>query len=222
MHREIIAFFDVDHTICRRATALAFIRVLMRYGYIKPWYLAGVPFLYLAYRLFSLRMDFLFKYSLPKLCGISRAVFEQVGFEAFETLMRNALFPGALREIALLRSKGIRVMLATSTPFEAVYPLAQFCGISAQDIIATQFAYNGGIFEGRLIGQAVYSRNKSDIVRTYAERSGVDLQYCAFYSDSIHDLPLLEAVGRPVAANPDRRLGRLAKKRGWQIKDFRK
>jgi len=222
MHREIIAFFDVDHTISRRATALAFIRVLIHYGYIKVWYLVSAPFLYVAYRLFSLRMDFLFKCSLPKLYGISRAVFEQVGFEAFENFIRDALYFEAVQEIAVLRSKGIRVILATSTPFEAVYPLAQYCGISAQDIIATQFAYNGGIFEGRLIGQAVYSRNKCDIVRTYAERSGIDLHYCAFYSDSIHDLPLLEAVGSPVAVNPDWRLRRVARKRGWPIKDFRK
>jgi hypothetical protein len=44
MQREEIAFFDVDHTISRRATALAFILVCMRHGLIKVWYLLGVPF----------------------------------------------------------------------------------------------------------------------------------------------------------------------------------
>ncbi len=222
MQRQTLAIFDVDHTISRRATSLAFIRVCMRYGFIKPWYLLGVPFLYLFYRLLNLRLDFLFKYSLPRLYGRSRADFEQVAQEAFDRYLLDSFYPGALREIADLQQRGIRILLATSTPFEAVYPLAQYCGISAADIIATQFAYSGGIFEGKLTGVAVYSGNKCEIVKSYAERSGIDLHWCSFYSDSIHDLPLLELVGHPVAANPDWRLRRIAKKRGWTIKDFSK
>lgn len=220
MRREEIAFFDVDHTISRRATALAFILVCMRRGHIKWWYLAGAPFLFVFYRLFNLKMDFLYEFSLPKLFGVSRAEFEDIARDAFERYLRKNLYPGALREMDELRRRGVRVILATSTPFEAVYPLAQHCGISATDVIATQFAYTDGIFDGKLIGVPVYSRYKCSIIRTFVQRSGSDLQLCSFYSDSVHDLPLLELVGHPVAANPDFRLARIARKRGWSIKDF--
>lgn len=222
MQREVIAFFDVDHTISRRATALAFVLVCMRRGYIKVWYLLGTPFIYLLYRLFSLKMDFLYEYSLPKLYGVTRDEFDDIAREAYEKYLRKKLYPGALREIEELRSRGVRVILATSTPFEAVYPLALDCGFSAADVVSTQFAYTDGVFDGKLIGVPVFSRYKGSIIRDFVERSGIDLQQCSFYSDSVHDLPLLELVGRPVAANPDIRLRRIARKRGWTIKDFSK
>ncbi len=222
MQREVIAFFDVDHTISRRATALAFILICMKRGYIKWWYLAATPLLYIFYRLFNLKIDIIYRMGLPKLIGLSRSVFEDIGREAFEKYLKNNLYPGALREMDALRARGIRVILATSTPFDAVYPLAQYCGISASDVIATQFAYTGGAFDGRLIGVPVFSRNKCSIILSFAQSSGIDLHLCSFYSDSIHDLPLLEKVGHPVAANPDHRLRRIADKRGWTVKDFSK
>ncbi|MDP3179901.1 MAG: HAD-IB family hydrolase, partial [Spirochaetaceae bacterium] len=58
---------------------------------------------------------------------------------------------------------------------------------------------------------------KLDAVRRYANEAKVALADCAFYSDSVHDLPLLEAVGRPVAVVPDHRLLRAARERGWEI-----
>jgi len=222
MQREEIAFFDVDHTISRRATALAFILICMRRGYIKWWYLLGAPVLFIFYRLFNLKMDFLYEFSLPKLFGVTRVEFENIAREAFERYIKKNLYPGAVKEIELLSSQGIRVILATSTPFEAVYPLAQYCGISASNIVATQFAYTDGIFDGKLIGVPVYSRYKCSIIKSFVQKGGSDVQRCSFYSDSVHDLPLLELVGYPVAANPDFRLRRIAEKRGWAIKDFSK
>ena len=49
----------------------------------------------------------------------------------------------------------------------------------------------------------------------------IDLSRCAAYSDSINDVPMLSAVGRPVAVNPDAALRRTARDRGWEIRDFR-
>ena len=59
-------------------------------------------------------------------------------------------------------------------------------------------------------------------MREAAERDGLDLEASYAYSDSGTDAPMLEAVGNPVAVNPDRELRRLAEKRGWQIRDFRR
>lgn len=220
MLREEIAFFDVDHTVSRRATALAFVIVCIKRRYVKWWYLLGAPVLFIFYRFFNVQMESLYRMSLPVLKGLSRSELESIGQEAFSKYLINNLYSGALSEIERLRSRGVRVILATSTPFEAVYPLALHCGISAADIISTQFSYTGGLFDGKLVGKPVFSRYKSAIIGEFVGRSGTDFQFCSFYSDSIHDLPLLEMVGHPVAANPDLRLRRLAKKRGWTIKDF--
>lgn len=222
MQREVIAFFDVDHTITRYSTSVSFILVCIKRGFIKWWYLLAAPILFIMYRFFNVKMEALFRYSLPKLYGIERTVFEEMAKTAFNRYQKKNIYPGALREIELLRKRGVRVMFASSSPFEVVYPLAQYCGITATDIIATQFSYNHGVFEGKLLGVPVFSRYKSSIIKGFVEKSGTDIQLCSFYTDSVHDLPLLELVGHPVAANPDARLRRIARKRGWTIKDFSK
>ena len=58
-------------------------------------------------------------------------------------------------------------------------------------------------------------------MRELAAREEVDLAASTAYSDSAADLPFLEVVGRPVAVNPDRRLRRVARERGWPVLEFR-
>src|SRR5207302_9393372 len=64
--------------------------------------------------------------------------------------------------------------------------------------------------------------NKAVAIREVAEREGIDLAGSYAYSDSATDTPMLEAVGHPIAVNPDRELRREAERRGWQIRDFRR
>ena len=218
---EKIAFFDVDHTLTKGATPLPFAFACARRKMIKRRYFFLVPFLYIFYRFFSIRMEDIFQMILPYLKGVSRDVFMSVGKEAFEKTIRKNFFRDAEKEINTLKDKGIRVVLATSSPFEAVVFLARYCGIPDENIISTRFQYDGNIFEGRLEGVPVFSRYKRDIVLGFARMAGVDISECSFYSDSIHDLPLLAAVGRPVATNPDRRLLKEARERGWEIKYFK-
>jgi phosphoserine phosphatase len=62
---------------------------------------------------------------------------------------------------------------------------------------------------------------KAAAIHDLAAREGLDLARCAAYSDSVNDLPMLSAVGRPVAVNPDGALRRAARENGWEIRDFR-
>ena len=61
------------------------------------------------------------------------------------------------------------------------------------------------------------ARWKIERTSRIAEREGFRLEEATFYSDSITDLPLLELVKAPIIINPDRRLRRIAEKRGWPI-----
>ena len=67
-----------------------------------------------------------------------------------------------------------------------------------------------------------YGEAKAEAMRELAERTGIDLAASSAYSDSATDLPMLEAVGRPVAVNPDRALAKVATERGWEIRNFTK
>ncbi len=221
MATEKIAFFDVDHTITRGATPLAFALECARCGMVKRRYFLLVPFLYILYRCFSIKMEDLFQLILPYLKGVTRDVFLSVGEEAFRRKVRRSCYQDARKEIQELQEKGVRVVLATSSPFEAVVFLARYLGIPDENILSTRFHYDGDVFDGRLEGIPVFARCKRDIVFAFTRGCGVDISECSFYSDSVHDLPLLSVVGRPVPVNPDRRLRREAHKRGWVIRRFR-
>jgi hypothetical protein len=77
------------------------------------------------------------------------------------------------------------------------------------------------VYTGRLVGEVLHGPAKAAAVRTLAEREGLELARCSAYSDSINDLAMLCAVGHAVAVNPDSALRAEAKRRGWQIHDFR-
>ena len=76
-----------------------------------------------------------------------------------------------------------------------------------------------GLYTGRAL-RALHAGAKADCLREVAEREGLDLAECTAYSDSHTDLPFLEAVGHPVAVNPDRELRRIAADRGWPVLQF--
>ena len=76
-------------------------------------------------------------------------------------------------------------------------------------------------YTGRLVGEPLHGPAKADAVQALAEAEGLDLERCSAYSDSFNDLPMLSAVGHPVAINPDSRLRAEARRRDWEIRDFR-
>jgi phosphoserine phosphatase len=118
----------------------------------------------------------------------------------------------------LHRAEGRRIYIVSSSPEEVVRPLARHFGVSG--VIATRAEVGP---DGRYTGELefyAYGQQKADAVRAIAERTGLDLQGSYAYSDSITDLPLLQAVGNPVAVNPDKELRRAAEEHGWQIRDF--
>jgi putative phosphoserine phosphatase/1-acylglycerol-3-phosphate O-acyltransferase len=118
------------------------------------------------------------------------------------------------------RAAGRKLVLATTTPYDLVAPLASRLGMD--EVIATRYGiekddhgnerYNGG-----LDGGFVWSSGKLKAVRRWAQVEGIDLKESWAYSDSVYDLPLLSAVGHPTAVNPDYRLQALATARRWPI-----
>ena len=79
-----------------------------------------------------------------------------------------------------------------------------------------------GVYTGRPDGPFTYREGKAEAIRELAEREGIDLAESYAYSDSESDLPMMRAVGHPVAVNPDRELERVAREEGWRIMRFDK
>jgi putative phosphoserine phosphatase/1-acylglycerol-3-phosphate O-acyltransferase len=89
--------------------------------------------------------------------------------------------------------------------------------LGMDDVVATRYEVRDGKFTGALDGGFVWGNGKLDAVRRWAHGRGIQLEDSTAYSDSVYDLPLLAAVGHPVAVNPDARLRAVAWARRWPL-----
>ncbi len=113
------------------------------------------------------------------------------------------------------RSEGHRVVLLTSATRFVSEPLAADLGV--EDILCTEIRIEDGRITGEVERPACYREGKVRKAEAFADVHGIDLAESWFYSDSYTDLPMLERVGRPQVVNPDPRLARVARRRGWPI-----
>jgi HAD superfamily hydrolase (TIGR01490 family) len=212
-----IDIFDVDHTLTRHSSGGRFVTLAMRKGIVPLRVLLVLPWYSFTYRLgvFHLRE---YDEGFPYLKGISRSALEKIAVESFETRLKGDLFEGALSLVRRLRDEGRRVILATSSIDFIVEPLARYLGVGG--VLATTLEFADGASTGRFVGTPMFRREKKERVLTFLSAEGIQPGECSFYSDSIYDLPLLEAVGNPVAVNPDFRLRRIARQRNWRIMEL--
>ena len=107
------------------------------------------------------------------------------------------------------------MVLASTSPAHLIRPLAERLGFD--DVVATRYVVADGRYTGRLDGRFVWGTGKLAAVRHWADAHDLDLADSYAYSDSVYDLPLLSAVGYPVAVNPDPRLHVMAVARRWPL-----
>lgn len=87
--------------------------------------------------------------------------------------------------------------------------------------MCTRLEVKDGVFTGDVLRPLCFGEGKREAAELLANRFDLDLEESFFYTDSIDDLPLLEAVGRPFPLNPDSSLAQLAKERNWPVQRFR-
>jgi HAD superfamily hydrolase (TIGR01490 family) len=126
--------------------------------------------------------------------------------------------PEARRLLDLHRRANRATYIVSASPRELVEPLAQALGMTGG--IGTVATVVDGIYTGELSGPFCYAEGKVEAIEELARWEGFDLGECYAYSDSASDLPMLEAVGHPVAVNPDGKLERRAQDHGWPIVVF--
>src|SRR5438105_1459471 len=216
------AFFDLDKTIISKSSSLALTRPMYKAGLVTRSQLLRGAYAQLVYLLLGAdekKMDRVKESMLALTKGWERGQVEQVVREALALLIDPYIYLEALDLMELHRARGRKVFIVSSSPEEVVRPLAERLGPA--EVIATR----ANVVDDRYTGELefyCYGESKATMIREVAAGEGIDLSGSFAYSDSITDLPMLEAVGHPVAVNPDRDLRREAERRGWQIRDFRR
>jgi HAD superfamily hydrolase (TIGR01490 family) len=216
------AFFDLDKTVISKSSSLALTRPFYRAGLVTRSQLlrgAYAQLVYLTLGADERRMDRAKEGMLALTKGWSKEEVEQVVREALEEVVDPYIYQEALDLIALHQALGRGVYIVSSSPEEVVRPLAERLGV--HEVIATRAETVDGRYTGNLEFYC-YRELKARRIVEVAKEQEIDLGGSFAYSDSITDLPMLEAVGNPVAVNPDRELRRVAEQRGWRIRDFRR
>ncbi|MEJ7872213.1 MAG: HAD-IB family hydrolase, partial [Rubrobacteraceae bacterium] len=218
---EVAAIFDVDGTLVAS-------NVVSHYAWLKMRDLPAA--LRLAWAAsFVLRVPFY--WALDK---VSRTHFNRVfyknyqgwkpararalGKESFSGYVLKRLYPEALATLRAHKEAGHRVVLLSGA---LDFVLAPFEDL-ADDVLTARLEEENGVYTGELSGAPVAGEARARMLASFARRRNLDLSRSYAYADSISDLPMLEAVGNPVAVNPDGRLEKAARERGWRIRDWRK
>lgn len=123
--------------------------------------------------------------------------------------------PEARRLVDSHRHADRDTYIVSAAPQEIVEPLAIALGMTAG--IGTKGAVDDGIYTGELDGPFCYGDGKVEELNKLVAEHGYDLSQCYAYSDSVSDLPMLHAVGHPVAVNPDAVLAQHAHDHTWPI-----
>lgn len=213
------AIFDLDRTLVLASSAPVFQRHLIDAGLTEEHHIPGQGAYEKSYELFGenpLIMQ-LARFFVRTAAGWSVSEVQAAAEAAADELVE--LVPPAAR--ALLdehRAAGRVLVLATTSPAAFVTPFAERLGFD--HVVATRWRQQKGRFTGETDGGFLWGRAKRDAVIALANAEGFDLGGSSAYSDSAYDVPLLTAVGTPVAVNPDPHLTVIAGLNGWTIRHF--
>ncbi len=214
----VASYFDVDGTLCRT-------------NLVQPllFYMANQQNpLRAASRLFSAALQ------APAWFGaeqVDRGAFNELLFkgysgmtedrlleladEAFDTVVRPALYKDALSLVKRAKQAGHRIVLISGSPDFLLERLAK--RIDADDVIGNRLEIRDGMATGRIRRPLVAGPEKARLIKDHAKKHGFDLDRCHAYSDSMSDVPMLSVVGRPTVVNPDFRLKALARTHRWPV-----
>ena len=128
-------------------------------------------------------------------------------------------FPAGLRRVREHRALGHRTILITGALDFAVEGLRPLF----DEIVAAEMSVRpDGTYSGEMKQVPPTGETRAQILADYCAAEGLRLDESVAYADSTSDLPLLEAVGFPVAVNPETRLAAIARKRGWLVEHWEK
>ncbi len=210
----IAAFFDMDNTLLSIDSGTSYTRFLYERGELSKRAVAKVLYWSALYKLALLDMQSVFVKLCADLEGDSEADMIAKCDVWYRRHVADSVAPAARAALEHHRASGHVVVPATGSTVYAARPVAR--GVGIDHVLASSLEVSSGAFTGRP-GALCFGHHKVTLAEAWANEHGVALKDSYFYSDSYNDLPLLQRVGRPIAVNPDARLRRHARKRGWAI-----
>src|SRR3954454_1321638 len=211
------AFFDLDRTLLRRSSALALAPAFRRRGIISRRMMVEAAAWQVLFMLRGASHAAVRRAAVDGLLllrGHTPEESRELVGESLETVLRPLVYAESLDLVDRHRRRGEPVYIVSATLQEIVQAIADDLGFDGA--LGTICEVVDGRYTGTAI-RALHAQAKADCIRSL----DFDLEASTAYSASHTDLPFLEAVGHPVAVNPDRKLRRIADDRDWPVLEFR-
>jgi HAD superfamily hydrolase (TIGR01490 family) len=215
------AFFDLDRTLLASSSSLALAGPFRKRGLIGRRHVLQAAVAQLAFVRFGAgqsRVGQTAQNAMKVLQGLPVATLREIVAESWSSVLGPLVYREALDAAAEHAARGERRFIVSAALQEIVDEIA--AKLSFDGGLGSQAEVTDGVYTGRL-ERRLYGPAKADALVELAGAEGLELGASTGYSDSHTDLAFLEAVGHPVAVNPDRALRRVAEERGWPIRRFR-
>lgn len=216
---KIGAFFDIDETLVRGATAYWAAKELFRRSVLGVAEVGMASRHALSYFLFGERskdkVAGVMDHALRLTEGIELEALQPLAEDVYEQYFVPKVYRATYERLREHVESGHAVYLVSATPWLIAEGLARALGAAGG--IGTRTKVLDGRLAGELEGGVIHGEGKVVEVCRVVEELGLDLERSWAYSDSMNDVPLLSLVGNPVAVNPDRHLAAYARREGWPI-----
>ena len=215
---QIGAFFDFDGTIIYGFSAKTYLREQVKRGDISPRQLIEVSKTMVEFGLGNMGFSAMMMAVSQFLEGIEETEYQAFALDLYKKHIAKLIYPESRALIEAHLKKGHTVaIISAATPYQ-VLPAAKELGI--EHVRCSNLEIVDGKFTGTVEKPTCYGMGKVDAAEELAKQHKLDLSQSFFYSDSDEDIQLLEHVGKPRPLNPNKRLRRIARGRGWPVQDF--
>lgn len=223
MSHDVLALFDLDHTLLTIDSDEAWVEFLIEEGTLdRATFERANHDMVARYRAGNATsVEFSYFY-LATLVGREPSTLAQWHATYLERKIRPAISTAARTLLARHRGDGHLLILTTATNRFVTAPIARELGL--ENLIATEAEMHDGYYTGKITGTANLREGKVTRLETWLGERGLALEgfrQSWFYSDSINDLPLLLRVTHPVAVNADPPLAAVAREKGWPQIDIK-
>jgi len=217
---RVAAFFDLDKTVIAKSSTLAFSRPFFQEGLINRRAVLKSAYAQFVFMLAGADADQMdrMRSHITALCeGWDVEQIRSIVAETLHDIVDPLVYKEATQLITDHKAEGHDVVVVSASGEELVAPISDMVG--ATHSVGTRMVVADGRYSGEIDFYCA-GENKAIAVKQLAQQHGYDLEDCFAYSDSVTDLPLLEAVGHPTVVNPDRALRKVAAQRGWPVLTF--
>ncbi|MDB9783385.1 HAD-IB family hydrolase [Gammaproteobacteria bacterium] len=219
MSKPALVIFDLDNTILNGDSDYAMINYLVHTQALDESAGKQNQIFIEDYQRGELDFDAYTTFALSAYIGMTRSEINEYMLRFVAKVIEPMINTLALKIIHDHGDRGDTILLASATNELIVQPIAKRLDI--QNVIGTQVKFINDKCTGEYISPSALGEGKLQLVQQWMQKNNFDdFSGVTFYSDSINDLPLLEAVDFPKAVNPDAMLEKISLERGWEIIDL--